>query len=311
MRHLLPLCALLLAGPALAQGGAPFTIAETGQGFAHLEDALMAVRGQDATVVIAPGTYRECGVQQAGRITFKAATPGSVIFDGATCEDKAALVLRGEGSVVDGIIFRNMRVPDGNGAGIRIEIGDLTVTNSMFLDSQEGILGATDQPTRIRIDRSTFAGLGQCDETPDCAHSVYLANTGTISVTNSRFERGRGGHYVKLRSPRVSITDNSFDDTKGSKTNYMIDLPEGATGRIAGNEFVQGRHKENWSGLIVVAAEQRKFRSAGLVVEGNTATLAPGQQKSPAFLANVSGERLVLGANRIGAGIKAYETREP
>jgi hypothetical protein len=296
---------------ASAQTRAPFTIAATGAGFQHLEDALMSVRGQDATVLIAPGTYRECAVQQAGRITFRAQQPGSVIFDGETCEDKAALVLRGEGSIVDGIVFRNMRVSDGNGAGIRIELGDLTVTNSMFLDSQEGILGATDQPTRISIDRSTFAGLGQCDETPDCAHSVYLANTGTITVTRSRFERGRGGHYVKLRSPRVSITDNSFDDTQGRKTNYMIDLPEGGTGAITGNQFVQGSHKENWTGLIVVSAEQRKYRAAGLRIEGNAATLAPGQERSPAFVANVSGERLAVGANRLGPGIRAYETREP
>lgn len=302
--RLLPALALIGAAPSQ-----PFTIAESGQGFAHLEDALMAVRGQDATVLIAPGVYKECAIQQAGHITFKAATPGSVVFDGEACEGKAALVLRGEGSTVDGIVFRNLRVEDGNGAGIRIELGDLTVVNSMFLDSQEGILGATDQPTRIRIDRSTFAGLGQCDETPDCAHSVYVGNTGTVAITRSRFERGRGGHYVKLRSPRVEIVDNSFDDTQGTKTNYMIDLPEGATGRIAGNVFVQGPRKENWTGLVVVAAEQRKFRSAGLVVEGNTASLAPGQAKSPAFVANASGERLAVGANRLGAGIKAYEER--
>jgi hypothetical protein len=302
----LPLLALALIGAAPSQ---PFGIVESGEGYAHLEDALMAVRGQDATVLIAPGVYRECAIQQAGHVTFKAATPGSVVFDGATCEGKAALVLRGEGSTVDGIVFRNMRVDDGNGAGIRIEIGDLTVVNSMFLDSQEGILGGTDQPARVRIDRSTFAGLGQCDETPDCAHSVYLANTGSVTITRSRFERGRGGHYVKLRSPRVEIVDNSFDDTAGTKTNYMIDLPEGATGRIAGNVFVQGTRKENWTGMIVVAAEQRKFRSAGLVVEGNTASLAPGQAKSPAFVANASGERLAVGENRPGAGVRAYEAR--
>ncbi len=304
LARLLPALALIGAAPSQ-----PFTIAESGQGFAHLEDALMAVRGQDATVLIAPGVYRECAIQQAGHITFKAATPGSVVFDGEACEGKAALVLRGAGSTVDGIVFRNLRVDDGNGAGIRIELGDLTVVNSMFLDSQEGILGATDQPTRIRIDRSTFAGLGQCDETPDCAHSVYVGNRGTVTITRSRFERGRGGHYVKLRSPRVEIVDNSFDDTQGAKTNYMIDLPEGATGRIAGNVFVQGLRKENWTGLVVVAAEQRKFRSAGLAVEGNTATLAPGQAKSPAFVANASGERLAVGANRLGTGIKAYEER--
>jgi len=309
MRKILPLVALALTAPVAAQQGGPFTVQESGESFATLDDALMAVRGQDATVVIAPGTYRQCAVQQAGRITFKAARPGSVIFDGTTCEDKAALVLRGGGSVVDGIVFRNMRVDDGNGAGIRIELGDLTVTNSMFLDSQEGILGSTDQPTRIRIDHSTFAGLGQCDETPDCAHSIYLGTAGSVTVTNSRFERGRGGHYVKIRSPRVAITNNSFDDTQGRKTNYMIDLPEGGTGRIANNVFVQGTHKENWSGMIVVAAEAHNFSAAGLQVEGNTASLAPGQDKQPAFVANASGDRLAVGQNRLGAGIKPYETR--
>jgi len=310
MRRILPFLAIALTVPAAAQNSnAPFTVQETGQGFAQLDDALMSVRGQNATILIAPGIYRQCAIQQAGRITFKAVQPGSAIFDGVACEGKAALVLRGEGSVIDGLIFRNIRVPDGNGAGIRIELGDLTVRNAMFLDSQEGILGAQDAPRSITIDQSTFAGLGQCDETPDCAHSVYLATTGQVTITRSRFERGRGGHYVKLRVPRVSITGNSFDDSQGSKTNYMIELPEGGTGLIANNTFVQGAQKENWTGFIVVAAEARKYRSAGLRVEGNTASLAPGQTKSPAFLADISHEQLALGANTIGKGIRMFETR--
>lgn len=310
MRRSLPLIALLLAAPAVAQqSAAPFTIAESGQGFANLDDALMSVRGSDATILIAPGTYRQCAIQQAGRITFKATTPGTAIFDGTACEGKAALVLRGEGSVVDGLVFRNIRVPDGNGAGIRTEIGDLTVRNSMFLDSQEGILGGTENAARVTIDRSTFSGLGQCHETEDCAHSVYLGSKGQVTITNSRFERGRGGHYVKLRVPTVSITNNSFDDTAGARTNYMIDLPEGATGLIARNIFVQGKTKENWTGFVVVSAEQRKFSAAGLRVEGNTATLAPGQAKSPAFVANASGDRITVGANTLGAGVRKYEDR--
>ncbi len=311
MRLLLPIIAVALTAPAAAQrDGAPFTIAETGQGFQHLSDALMSIRGRDGTVMIAPGTYRECAIQQAGHVTFKAATPGSVVFDGTTCEGKAALVLRGAGSTVDGIVFRGMRVGDGNGAGIRIEIGDLTVKNSMFFDSQEGILGSNDDPHRITVDHSTFAGLGQCDETPDCAHGIYVGgDRASLTVTNSRFERGRGGHYVKARLPNVTITGNSFDDTAGSKTNYMIDLPEGATGLIANNTFVQGKAKENWTGFIVVSAEQRKYSSAGLRVENNTANLAPGQEKSPAFLANVSGQQLAEGPNKLGPGVRAYETR--
>ena len=35
----------------------------------------------------------------------------------------------------------------------------------------------------------------------------------------------------------------------------MIDLPEGAVGRIAGNTFVQGNGKENYGTLIAVHAE--------------------------------------------------------
>ena len=299
---------LLLATPAIAATRPPFVVAETGQGFGNLQDAVSSIRMGTGTIVIAPGTYRQCAVQAGGRITFKAATPGTVVFERETCEDKAALVLRGQGSVIDGLIFRGYSVNDGNGAGIRTEMGDLTVRNSMFLDSQEGILGGEPTHQRITIDRSTFAGLGQC-ETENCSHSIYLANRGSVTVTNSRFERGTGGHYVKVRSPNVSITANSFDDTQGHKTNYMIDLPDGATGLIAGNTFVQGPDKENDSGLIVVAAENRTYRSTGLRVEDNDARLAPGQRKSPAFVADLSHDRLALGANRLGKGIRAFETR--
>jgi hypothetical protein len=310
MRRIIPLIALALTVPAAAQQGrAPFTIQETGQGFATIDDAVQSVRMGTATILIAPGIYRQCTIQAGGRITFKAVQPGTAIFEGEACEGKAAFVLRGQESIVDGLIFRGIRVDDGNGAGIRTEMGNLTVRNSMFLDSQEGILGGEPNGQRIVIDRSTFAGLGQCEETVDCSHGIYLANQGSVTVTNSRFERGTGGHYVKLRAPNVSITDNSFDDTAGKKTNYMIDLPEGGTGLIARNTFVQGRNKENWTGFIVIAAEARKYRAAGLRIEGNDASLAPGETRSPAFVADYSHERLAIGANRLGAGIRAFETR--
>ncbi len=309
-RPILALAAVILAAPLAAQQArAPFTVQETGEGFARLDDAVSSIRMGRGTILIAPGTYRECTVQSGGDITFKAAQPGTVTFDGNPCEDKAIFVLRGASSVVDGIIFRGVRVPDGNGAGIRTEMGNLTVVNSTFLDSQEGILGGQPTGQRIVIDKSTFAGLGQCEETPDCSHSIYLANQGSVTITRSRFERGTGGHYVKLRVPNVSITDNSFDDTRGSKTNYMIDLPEGGAGLIANNAFVQGRAKENWTAFIVVAAEAKRYRSAGLRVEGNDARLAPGETRSPAFVADYSGERLAVGENTLGAGVRKFETR--
>jgi len=301
---------LLAAAPLQAEpGAAPFTVQETGQGFANLDDAVQSIRMGTATILIAPGVYHQCTVQAGGNITFKAAQPGTAIFDSETCEGKAAFVLRGLSSTVDGIVFRNMRVSDGNGAGIRTEMGNLTVRNSMFIDSQEGILGGQPTDQKIVIDRSTFAGLGQCDETVDCSHSIYLANKGSVRITRSRFERGTGGHYVKLRVPNLSITDNSFDDSQGRKTNYMIDLCEGGTGLIARNTFADGPNKENWTGFIVVAAEGRTYPSTGLKVVGNIATLAPNFAKSPAFVANVGRDQLDVGENQLATGIRKYEER--
>ena len=125
-----------------------------------------------------------------------------------------------------------------------------------------------------------------------------------MRVTTSRFERGAGGHYVKSRSPRIEVTGNSFDDTRGHMTNYMIDLSNGARGRIADNAFVMGRDKDNHSVMISVAPEGASNDSTGLVVERNRATLAPGVTWRPVFVGNWSGESLAIRDNALGEGIE-------
>jgi len=309
MRLLIALIALALSGPVMGAGEAPFMVVEKGKAYWRLDDAVNAIGDRDGTIRIAPGLYRDCAVQTEGRIAFVAAEPGKVVFDGATCEDKAALVLRGRGASVDGIVFRNMRVPDANGAGIRLEHGPLTVTNAMFLNSEQGILTADDPASTIRIDRSTFSGLGRCDRGLSCAHSLYVGHYGGLTVTRSRFERGNGGHYVKSRATRIEVSDSSFDDVKGHTTNYMIDLSAGAVGTIARNVFVQGPDKENHSAMITVAAEARDNPSQGLSISGNNASLAPGVTWTTVFVADWSHEPLAIGANTLGKGIKTFETR--
>jgi hypothetical protein len=312
-RPLLPLLALplLLAPvPLPAQAGTgPYAVAESGRSFGRLQDAVDAIGEGEGTIRVAPGYHRDCAVQTAGRIAFVAVEPGRAIFDGVTCEGKAALVLRGAGARVDGIVFQNMRVPDGNGAGIRLETSDLDVVNSLFRNSEEGILSADDPEATLTIDRSTFSRLGRCDRGLSCAHSVYTGIYGRVVVTRSRFEKGSGGHYLKTRAIAVDINDNSFDDTQGKATNYMIDLPSGSVGRIANNLFVQGRDKENYSALIAVAAEERKNPSRGLSIAGNRASLPAGIDRKSVFVADWSGEALAIGANELGAGLTRFEKR--
>lgn len=298
-----------LAGTASAQSNAPFQVAETGRGYGRLADAVAAIGDAQGTIVIAPGTYRECAVQAAGHISYRAQVAGQSIFDGGVCEGKAALVLRGRSAAVDGIVFQRMAVPDANGAGIRLEKGNLSVTRSVFRNSEQGILTAEDAGGEITVDQSTFSGLGRCDRGLSCAHSIYVGNYGSLTVTRSRFERGNGGHYVKSRAARAIIQNNAFDDTRGKATNYMIDLPAGASGMINGNVFVQGADKENYSAFIAVAAEGREHSSAGLAISGNDASIAPGVDRNTIFVAAWGDDRPVLGSNRLGRGLTPFEKR--
>ena len=128
-------------------------------------------------------------------------------------------------------------------------------------------------------------------------------------MTNSRFERGNGGHYVKSRSARVDIRDNAFDDSRGRATNYMIDLSGGATGTITGNAFVQGKNKENYSAFITVAPEGKAHASSGLSINNNDARIGPGINRRSVFLADWSGDRINLGVNRLGPKLKPFERR--
>lgn len=297
--------AALMAQPA----SAPFVVVETNRGYATLQSAVDAIGSSEGSIAIQPGTYRQCAVQEAGRIAFLATEPGEVEFTGTACEGKAALVLRGDEASISGLIFSRIAVDDGNGAGIRHEAGKVTIANSWFRDSQQGILTANDSMLRLVVDRSTFTRLGTCEYSGGCAHSIYTGDIGHFRVTRSRFEQGTGGHYVKSRAAMVEIAASSFDDSAGRGTNYMIDLPAGARGQITNNWFVQGQDKENYSAFIAVGAEDQLHSSDGLTIAGNDARFVPSVSRNSTFVADWTGASLRITDNRLAGGLQPFERR--
>jgi len=287
----------------------PYIVAETGQAFSSLQQAVDAIGDRAGTIRIAAGRWRDCAVQTAGSVAYVGVVPGQTALDGGVCEGKAALVLRGRSARVTGLIFARLHVSEYNAAGIRLERGDLAVSQSWFTDSDQGILTAADPASAIVVEKSSFTRLGTCAGAGGCAHSIYVGDYGALTVRRCRFEQGRGGHYVKSRAGRVDIADSSFDDSRGHATNYMIDLPGGASGRITGNWFVQGADKENYSAFVAVAAEGKAHSSDGLTIAANDARLAPDVERSTVFVADWSGDRLALGDNRLGIGLKRFERR--
>lgn len=302
--------AFVPALPGMAQSDAPYTVVETGRSYQRLQDAVNAIGNGTGTIRLASFRFGDCAVQSGGDILYTAAEPGQAVFDSTVCEDKAALVLRGRRARIEGIVFQNMKSSDGNGAGIRLEQGDLVISQSWFRDSQQGLLTANGQRGTITIDKSTFTRLGTCEFSGGCAHSIYVGDYGSLTVTRSRFEQGVGGHYLKSRAPLIDVRDSSFDDSAGRGTNYMIDLPAGATGRIANNWFVQGRAKENRTAIIAIGAEGRVNSSQGLAISGNDARMAPGVDFETGFVVDWSGDQLAIGANTLGPGLPRYERRK-
>lgn len=307
--RLVALVVLLVVAWAVAAAPMPYTLVETGAQFAHLQEAVAAIGPRAGTIRVAAGVWRDCAVITAGDVAVVAASPGQVVFDDTVCEGKAVLVARGHSLRVEGLIFRNLHIAEGNGAGIRLERGNLAVRQTWFRDSDEGILSADDPAAQAEVVESTFTRLGRCDRGLSCAHGVYFGNIAAVTIRRTRFEEGRGGHYVKSRAARIDVSDCSFDDARGQTTNYMIDLSVGASGRITGNWMVVGGNRENATALIANAAEGHLHRADGLVITGNTARLAPGVVRGTSFLVDWSGDRIALGANALGSGVRRFERR--
>lgn len=97
-------------------------IAGAGQQYGLPSEAIAA---DGDTIQIMPGDYFACSMVRANELTIIGQGD-----DGMT--EKVILVLRGNDIMVRDLALRRARVPDGNGAGIRLENQNLTVDHVRF-----------------------------------------------------------------------------------------------------------------------------------------------------------------------------------
>ena len=228
-------------------------------------------------------------------------TPGCNVSDARWIDEDA----KHEGE------FYELTCKDGTGAVYNIphaDKADQTVGLMSCLQTDGTPLACklTDHAAAVKaLASAAKAARGDCE----LSDARYIGGKGGLRVLRSRFERGTGGHYLKSRVPRVEIVGNSFDDSQGRNTNYAIDLSWGATGRVAGNSFVQGPNKDNYSTMISVAPEGRENNSSGLVIEDNRAWLAPGFEHETTFVGNWSRDQVTVRNNQLSERIKPYASR--
>jgi Right handed beta helix region len=226
-----------------------------------LQEALAAALPGDH-VVLSPGIYEEGAI---------VATPGLVVrgepgahLRGRAVEGKAALVIKADGVVVEGIECSGIAVRDGNGACIRIEGDDLTVRNVNFHDNQQGILSGPGGGALLvedsRFERNGFRGL---------AHGVYIGpSVETFTFRNNRVLATTGeGHGVKSRAQRTVVENNVIAGLDG-RDSRAIDVPNGGEVLIRGNVLQKGPNSAN-AQMIGLALEGQLHETNATLIENN------------------------------------------
>jgi len=168
---------------------------------------------------------------------------------------------------INGFSFSGVHVADQNGAGIRMQTGNLVISDCYFHDNEMGILnGGNSSTSTLTIDDSEFAFNG-AGGAPGIGHNLYVGNIDTLIVTDSYFHDATVGHEIKSRAANTTITNCRIFDLN-SNASYSVDLPNGGNATITGNVIEQGPNSEN-SYIIEYGGEGMAYASNSLVIDNN------------------------------------------
>ena len=239
-----------------------------GLALTRVADALRQA-GDGDTVEILPGTYPgDVAVITQRRLTVIGLGQRPLLLaDGRHAQGKAIWVVDGGDIRIDNIAFRGARVPDGNGAGIRLQAGTLHLHRCTFADHQMGLLTSDDAASELHIHDCDFS-----DAPPNpgsLPHLLYVGRIGRFNLHCSRLWHGRDGHLVKSRARQTMLIDNLIDDAALGSASYEIDLPNGGRAHLEGNTVVQRAHSQN-PVMLSYGAEGQPWADSRLTLHNNT-----------------------------------------
>lgn len=230
-----------------------------------LAQALAQVRNNQ-TITLQPGRYLgDVGVLRASGVTIKSADARSrAVLDagGKSAEWKAILVIRGDNAAIDGIEFINAKVPSKNGAGIRLEAGNLIIRNSKFDGNEMGILSGDHRYGHIQIIDSEFARSYRTDD-PNIpasgypSHNIYIGRTEKLTLRGVWSHSPEGGHPLKSRARNNDI-EASYFSTRNGTGSYEVEFPSGGNVRFVSNLVEQGIASENHT-MLAFGLELARF----------------------------------------------------
>ncbi len=256
--------ALLLASPAAAKD----LLVGPGQPYDSPSAAIRAAQPGDQ-VLIEPGEYYDCASWTTPGITVAGHGPGAVMTD-LTCQDKAILVIGGEHTTLRNLTLARARVPDGNGAGVRLEAPGLILDRVTFRDDQVGLLSGSSAGA-ILVTECRFEGGGVGGDHPlaallvgapdqllvrgsvfsDLKGSAVLSGAADTTLVSNGFS-GIGVLPAVSAEGRLTLVGNKFDIGAGATGQPGAVLANGPAGpTLRGNRLLAARPMAlllDWSG---------------------------------------------------------------
>lgn len=218
-----------------------------------------------------------------------------VIAQGAHAQGKGLFVMTGQRQRIEGFDFVGTRVPDRNGAGIRLERGSLTLRDCRFHDNENGLLASNDPAITLDIEGCEFGRIAPGDGR---THNCYVGAIARLSVTGSWFHSGHTGHLLKSRAAVNHVFYNRLADGPGSAS-YELEFPNGGVAVVVGNLIEQGPSTQNFH-LVGFGAEGLTHRRQALLMVNNT--LIDRRAKGGVYLRVANGVERVRILNNLLAG---------
>ena len=232
------------AGPRLAAGEGRLLKVGPGRDLATPSAAAQAARDGDVIEIDAGDYVGDVAIWRASNLVIRG-VGGRPVLDagGKAAEGKGIWVTKGSGITIENIAFKNARVRDKNGAGIRAEGANLTVRRCLFADNEDGILAAPRKGSTVTVEHSEFARSGHGDGQ---SHAIYVNQVDLFVFRFNYVHDTKVGHHVKTRAADNVISYNLLYDGAGNAS-YAVDLNDPVSAQVVGNVIQQGAKGENWS----------------------------------------------------------------
>jgi hypothetical protein len=168
--------------------------------------------------------------------------PAHLKANGNAYGGKAIWVIAGNNTTVEGIEFSLCSCPSNNGAGIRQEGIGLTVRNCYFHDNENGILAGDNPASDMLIEYCEFYNNGYGD---GYTHNLYINHLNSLTFRYNYSHHAIVGHELKSRAYTNYILYNRLSNEATGDASREIDLPNGGTAIVIGNEIEQGPNGQN------------------------------------------------------------------